>query len=682
MGLTGAAVFIRNHQWKTDIRRFINIDSIGGNEKAILFRVKPSQVCFDHSSLSLNFFFFKLVNDYRRVPRPHANVLGDELLEYIGSDTDYTVFTTYGSLLGYDFAFYLDGYNYHTPIDKPSIVEQGALQHLGENTLVLSRHILLGDINLEEPESTTDEENIIYFDVLGRHLVTYKRSTSIIIQSILIGFVILIGLIVIIVDDIWYRNNSSINDFSSVYFYFKYPLSLRIISIIIFFICYLLSIIFGIFFSVIIAFIISKLRPLSWYGNSTLASFLFGLPCLIGIILCECLWTYLRRRFLSKYPKKNPMEINTINHIDRLCFNFERHWALLLIFVLLMSISIRLGYRSLYIILVWSIFICPIYLILILFEFICRWLKTKIFSLFNEQGWYWLFAPYIVSLIPFIHTLEMTSRLIRLAIPMMGRIFHSIPLSQDILICLIIVIPAVIFYLIFIPNIQRMMNYSRILILLTISFLIVFLIACLRQPFSDTHPKIIEVQHHSQTIYQLNNPEIFPMIIPVHSQNAWITIESHDNLVLSPTLDQISSKTGYILNNQTCSTQTKCSFIDSFNRTIAFKQVELTSMNTSNNYQFTFRHLPSYQIYVISSPFFDIFVHNAMIKPRTETIVDVQLLRPSLSFNIEMKIERCDLNDSPFLLSLTKTISHIVLWGNGRCQTLTDTLQLFVNEYS
>jgi len=276
----------------------------------------------------------------------------------------------------------------------------------------------------------------------------------------------------------------------------------------------------------------------------------------------------------------------------------------------------------------------------------------------------------------------MTSRLIRLAIPMMGRIFHSIPLSQDILICLIIVIPAVIFYLIFIPNIQRMMNYSRILILLTISFLIVFLIACLRQPFSDTHPKIIEVQHHSQTIYQLNNPEIFPMIIPIHSQNAWITIESHDNLVLLPTLDQISRKTGYILNNRTCSTQTKCSFIDSFNRTIPFKQVELTSMNTSNNYQFTFRHLPSYQINVISSLFSDIVVHNAMIKPRTETIVDVQLLRPSLPFYIEIKIERCDLNDSPFLLSLTKTISHIVLWGNGRCQTLTDTLQLFVNKYS
>jgi Zn-dependent M28 family amino/carboxypeptidase len=46
MSLRGAEAFVAEHQWKNDIRRFINIDSTGGNEKAILFRVKPSQVYF------------------------------------------------------------------------------------------------------------------------------------------------------------------------------------------------------------------------------------------------------------------------------------------------------------------------------------------------------------------------------------------------------------------------------------------------------------------------------------------------------------------------------------------------------------------------------------------------------------------------------------------------------------
>jgi len=72
-------------------------------------------------------------------------------------------------------------------MDKPSIVENGALQHLGENTRVLSRNILLGHVNLEQPETIIDDDHIIYFDILGRYLITYKKSISIIIQSILIG---------------------------------------------------------------------------------------------------------------------------------------------------------------------------------------------------------------------------------------------------------------------------------------------------------------------------------------------------------------------------------------------------------------------------------------------------------------------------------------------------------------
>ena len=486
----------------------------------------------------------------------------------------------------------------------------------------------------------------------------------------------------IILDHVWYRRNSSIDDFSSVYSYFENPLLLRILFIIIFFFCYLLSMIFGIFLPVMIAFIISKLRPLSWYGNAKLAVFLYGLPSLIGVILCESLWTYLRRLFLSKYPKKNPMEINTINHINRLCFDFERHWALLLIFVCLMTMSICLGYRSLYFILLWSIFICPIYLFLILFQFSCRWSKKKFVQLFNEQGWYWLFAPYIVSLVPFIHTLEMTSRLIRIAIPMMGRIFHSILLPQDILICLLIVIPAILFFLLFIPNIQRIMNYSRTLILLTISFLIVFLIACLRQPFTITHPKLIRVTHESHSFYELIDPTHASIILPISSQTATITMESFDNLLLSPTLDQYSSKTGYSLNNRSCSTPTKCSFKDSFNRTLPFIQVELTSMDTPNHYQFTFRHLSSYQITVIPSSSIHINIEKEEIKPRIETIVDiVWFSASSSSFNLQVIIERCDLNDSPFLLSLIKTLPHIGLWGKGRCQTLVDILHLSISEY-
>lgn len=52
--LLGADEFVRRHPWKDHVRRFINLDSIGGNEKAILFRAKPSQVCIDFSLFQKN----------------------------------------------------------------------------------------------------------------------------------------------------------------------------------------------------------------------------------------------------------------------------------------------------------------------------------------------------------------------------------------------------------------------------------------------------------------------------------------------------------------------------------------------------------------------------------------------------------------------------------------------------
>ena len=59
LGQKGAEAFVTNHPWNNNIRRFINIDSYSGQEKAILFRVKPSQVCSNHSpSHHVHFFFF------------------------------------------------------------------------------------------------------------------------------------------------------------------------------------------------------------------------------------------------------------------------------------------------------------------------------------------------------------------------------------------------------------------------------------------------------------------------------------------------------------------------------------------------------------------------------------------------------------------------------------------------
>jgi Zn-dependent M28 family amino/carboxypeptidase len=57
MGLQGAKAFIANHRWRSDIRRFINVDAASCNEKASLIRMAPSQVFFTFY-IYLAFFVF------------------------------------------------------------------------------------------------------------------------------------------------------------------------------------------------------------------------------------------------------------------------------------------------------------------------------------------------------------------------------------------------------------------------------------------------------------------------------------------------------------------------------------------------------------------------------------------------------------------------------------------------
>jgi hypothetical protein len=61
-------------------------------------------------------------------------------------------------------------------------------------------------VNLQEPATTPDDDNLSYFGILlGRPIVAFKETKSIMIQSILIEFIVIIGIGVIIIDHIWYK---------------------------------------------------------------------------------------------------------------------------------------------------------------------------------------------------------------------------------------------------------------------------------------------------------------------------------------------------------------------------------------------------------------------------------------------------------------------------------------------
>jgi hypothetical protein len=582
--------------------------------------------------------------------------------------------------MGYDFAFLADGYIYHTTLDNLSNIKQGVLQDLGDNLGILIRQILLGGV--QEIKDDIDNDRLIYFDIFGRYLFVYNMSTSIIIQRILIALIIVIGLILIIFDKIYHRKrSSSCFDQHCIYFHFRKVSRLRIILIILYFISNVFSLIMGLLFSMIIAWIMSRIRPLSWFGSSTLAIFLFSLPCLIGSITNAYLWDIFHRYILRKWCK-NPSRLNTnieTKQLNDIHFDFEQNFSILCIYILIMIISIHSLNRLFYIILIWSIFICPIYLLLMIIEFIFHW--KKIHWNFIEQKYHWLFLPLIISLVPLTHTIEIMDRLIRILIPLLAKRFSfgSWPFRGNIIISSIIAIPTIFFVLIFLPILQRTKYFGRTLIILLITFSISLIVAYNRQPFTHIHPNTFYAKHASKSIFKVERLSNLPFNVPLQSQLSSITVMTYDGLALSPVLDEFSRKSGYLLRNKRCSNPTNCRFDDTFNRTIAIQNIKIESIKNFTNYTIRIRHVLSYHIRISSFPLIKFIVRNELIIPRIETIIDVISNSTLLSFDIDIEIKRCDLTNSPFLFLFTRLMPNIVPVGKGQCQSIDDDAILIID---
>ena len=119
-------------------------------------------------------------------------------------------------------------------------------------------------------------------------------------------------------------------------------------------------------------------------------------------------------------------------------------------------------------------------------------------------------------------------------------------------------------------------------------------------------------------------------------------------------------------------------FDDTFNRTLAVQDIQIESMKNFINYTIVVRHVLSYNIEV-SSPFpIELTVRNQTTTPRTGTIIDIIANLRLYSFSINLNIRRCDLSDSPFLLSLTRSIPNIVPMGDARCSAIEDNTKLVV----
>ncbi|KAJ3056266.1 hypothetical protein HK097_007478 [Rhizophlyctis rosea] len=189
MWLWGGFAFTQ-HPWFADIVGFLNLEGTGAasGTRAMLFRTNS----------------YHLMESFtKRAPRPHSSVILNDLMRYVGSDTDYRPYVTVGGLPGADFAFYSYRYLYHTPRDDLSHADGRSVQHFGDNVLATVIELCTGDrlSNLERASKIANYSNPLpgpgfsYYDILGITSVMtpwrqYIAGMAVLLTVVIVGSVV------------------------------------------------------------------------------------------------------------------------------------------------------------------------------------------------------------------------------------------------------------------------------------------------------------------------------------------------------------------------------------------------------------------------------------------------------------------------------------------------------------
>lgn len=177
VGLDGAKLFVREHDWAKDIAFSINFEARGSGGVGNMI-------------LETNQGNAELVKSYVEadVPYPVGSSLFYSVYKMLPNDTDSTVLREEGDIDGFFFAFIDDHFDYHTANDNYANLDRNSLQHQGSYLLPLLHHY--GNADLSNLKSDTD---YIYFSMPFIKMVVYPFSW--IIPMLIIGFLIFIVLV-------------------------------------------------------------------------------------------------------------------------------------------------------------------------------------------------------------------------------------------------------------------------------------------------------------------------------------------------------------------------------------------------------------------------------------------------------------------------------------------------------
>lgn len=174
-GLLGAEAFVAEHPWAREVGMAVNFEYRGNRGPMLMFETSVGNGSMIEGLA-------------QSMPHPLATSMNYEIYRLMPNDTDMSSFKRAG-IAGMNFAA-IEGVNsYHTPMDRPDLLDPASLQHQGDIMLGLVRHFGNRDL------AALSSADRAYFDLPGVGLVHYPAAAvlpiSIAVTLLLIGVCVL-----------------------------------------------------------------------------------------------------------------------------------------------------------------------------------------------------------------------------------------------------------------------------------------------------------------------------------------------------------------------------------------------------------------------------------------------------------------------------------------------------------
>ncbi|MGB3152266.1 MAG: M20/M25/M40 family metallo-hydrolase [Maribacter sp.] len=157
LGLNGAGLFVKEHQWSKDVGLILNFEARGSGGPGIMWMET------NRGNANLVKEFIKAAPKY-----PVAYSLVYSVYKMLPNDTDLTVFREGADIDGFNFAFIDDHFDYHTVRDSYERLDKNTLAHQGSYLMPMLQHF--GETDLDSVRSLRDS---VYFNIPFFKTISY-----------------------------------------------------------------------------------------------------------------------------------------------------------------------------------------------------------------------------------------------------------------------------------------------------------------------------------------------------------------------------------------------------------------------------------------------------------------------------------------------------------------------------